>query len=200
MKRLIWIGAFVAVFFLGAGAFAFSQGFLFSEPATASETGERIMEIAVEDVICDENDECETHAGTVQIGFEEADGLPDIPPDMSGVFVSQAGDTVTLGTGSIEVEVSIEQVNDNEPVTAVSAVYSGPEVQLIVNENTQVYVDVTPHPQPTPNDLAAGTMMVKHVVEAGNLSELGEDTMVRAWGTMQGDALVAEILVYEPIR
>ena len=200
MKRMITMGAFLAVFALGAASFALFGDALFGSPASASDPVEMIKEIAVEDIICDENNECETIAGTVQIKMDEADGLPDIAPDAHGLFVSRDGEMLTLGTGSIEVEVNVEIVNDNEPVTAVSAVHSGPEVQVMVTDATQIYLDTTEEPRPSKEDIEAGTMTVKSLVTPSDLSNLAQNTMVRAWGIMQDGVLVADVLVIEPIK
>ena len=197
---LLIVGALFVAFSLGAAAFAFLPSLFTSEPAQASGGMERIIEIAIEDEICDENDVCETHGGSVQIGFEEADGLPELDPDMAGLYVSHTDDTLTLGTGNINVEVSMEQINDQEPVEAVSAVHSGPDVELRISDSTQIYLDTTPKPEPSPDDFAAGTMVVKSIVEPSDLSSLARNTMVRAWGIMDGDVLNADVIVIEPIR
>ena len=200
MKRLVTIVAFLAVFALGAASFAFFGDSLAGSPASASDPVELIKEIAIEDVICNENNECETVAGTVQIQIDEADGLPEIAPDVQALYVSQDGDTLTLGTGNINIEVNIEQINDNEPVTAISASHSGPEVYVKVTDATQVYFDTTDEPEPTKADLEAGTMVVKATVTEGTLADLDKNTMVRAWGIMQDGVLTADVLVIEPIR
>ena len=200
MKQLKLLGGLFIVFALGAAAFAFAQDTLLGQTASASDPVQMIQEIAIEDEFCDENDVCETTAGTVSVGFDEAEGLPEIAPDMIGLFVAHSGDTVTIGTGNIEVEVNVEQVNDNDPVTAVSAVFSGPELEIMVSAETQIYADVTPHAEPTRADLDAGQMTVQRVVEAGALGDISDGMMIRAWGIMDGDVLNADVLVYEPIR
>ncbi len=196
MKRLYMIGGFIAMFVLGALSFAFAQNTFFSQAATATEgSGERVMEIAVEEVI-----NGETHSGVVQVKNEEADGLPDISADVDGVFLSYDADTVMIGTGNIEVEVEVEQVNDQEPVMAVSAAHSGPDVAVRITDATIVYEDTTPDPQPTFDEIDAGEMTLKRTIALGDLTNLADNMLIRAWGTMDGETLVAEILVYEEIR
>lgn len=196
MKRLYMIGGFIAMFVLGALSFAFAQNSFFSQAATATEgSGERVMEIAVEEVI-----NGETHSGVVQVKNEEADGLPDISADVDGVFLSYDADTVMIGTGNIEIEVEVEQVNDQEPVMAVSAAHSGPDVAVRVTDATIVYEDTTPDPQPTFDEIDAGEMTLKRTIALGDLANLADNMLIRAWGTMDGETLVAEILVYEEIR
>ena len=196
MKRIYMIGGFIAMFVLGALSFAFAQNTFFSQAATATEgSGERVMEIAVEEVI-----NGETHSGVVQVKNEEADGLPDISADVDGVFLSYDADTVMIGTGNIEIEVEVEQVNDQEPVMAVSAAHSGPDVAVRVTDATIVYEDTTPDPQPTFDEIDAGEMTLKRTIALGDLANLADNMLIRAWGTMDGETLVAEILVYEEIR
>lgn len=195
MKKLILVGGIFAAFALGAVAYALAPALFTSEPARAADGGERIMEIALEVV---ENGE--SYGGTVQVNFENPDELPDAPADADGIFVSRDGDTLTLGTGSIEVEIEVEQVNDQEPVEAVSAVHSGPDVAVVVTDDTIVYRDTTPHPEPTRAELEAGTMTMQRTVTAGSLDDLGNNTLVQVWGHYDGDTLIADVLVYESIR
>ena len=201
MKKLLMIGTFLTVFVLGAASFAFFGDTLFSGNASASDPGGMMMEIAIEDEICDENGVCEISGGTVGIGFDEADGLPEISPDLVGLFVSRSDNSIMLGTGNIEVEVSVEQVNDQEPVTAVSAVHGGPEVELRISDETEIYFDTTELQEPDQDDFDLGHMTIQRTVEPGDLSSLeAKTTMVRAWGIMEEGVLVADVLVIEPIK
>ena len=76
---------------------------------------EKVLEIAVE-----KNINGEITSGQVQVRFEDPETLPAEGESAFGVFLEQDGEVITLGTGSIEVEVDVEIKNDEEPVTSVS--------------------------------------------------------------------------------
>ena len=199
MKKLLILGGAVAGFILAALAFTFTPGWFASTSATAQEDGERQMIIAVEDI--EVIDGVETvRAGEVTVNFENPDELPDGPSAVDGIFKGQTGDTISIGTGSIDVEVNVEQVNDQEPVMAVSASHSGPLVEVVLTAGTQVYLELTEPPEPTQADLDAGEMTVSRSIETGSLDDLGEDTMLQVWGSQDGGTITADVLVITPIR
>jgi hypothetical protein len=114
------------------------------EPAAEKPKPEQVMVIAVEEV-----KNGERFGGEVRITFADPPELPERAEDAAGLYLGQDGDELSLGTGSIEVDVSVEAVNDQEPVTTVNASHGGDEVQIAVDENTVYYKDVTERPEIT---------------------------------------------------
>jgi hypothetical protein len=114
------------------------------EPAAEKPKPEQVMVIAIEEV-----KNGERFGGEVRITFADPPELPERAEDAAGLFLGQDGDELSLGTGSIEVDVSVEAVNDQEPVTTVNASHGGDEVQIAVDENTVYYKDVTERPEIT---------------------------------------------------
>ncbi len=199
MKKFLIIGGAIAGFLIAALLFTFAPNWLNGEAVTAQESGERQMVIAVEEVKVIDGVETVT-AGEVVVNFDNPPELPDEPTAVDGIFKSQVGDTISVGTGSINVEVEVEQVNDQEPVMAVSASHSGPEVSVTLTDDTVVYLETTAEPKPTQADLDAGEMTVPRTIEAGSLDALGEDTMIQVWGSQSGDTITADVIVISPIR
>lgn len=199
MKKFLIIGGAIAGFLIAALLFTFAPNWLNGEAVTAQESGERQMVIAVEEVKVIDGVETVT-AGEVVVNFDNPAELPDEPTAVDGIFKSQVGDTILVGTGSINVEVEVEQVNDQEPVMAVSASHSGPEVSVTLTDDTVVYIETTAEPKPTQADLDAGEMTVPRTIEPGALDALGEDTMVQVWGSQSGDTITADVIVISPIR
>ena len=199
-KRTLLLGIVVGVILFGALAALLGLLLPFVGTVAAQSPGEgagseRVMLVAVE-----ENINGESFGGEVRLTFKDAAELPEGAADASGLFLELGGNTLTLGTGPIEVEVGVEVVNDEEPVTTVNASHRGDEVAVTVNDNTIFYRDTTARPDITPEDIEAGEMVISGTVEAGSLDEIGENMLIRVWGSEQDGVFVADVLVYEPIR
>lgn len=199
MKK-IWIITGAIAGFIGAVfLFTVAPSWLQGDRATAQESSERQMIIAIEDVEVIDGVETITE-GEVVVSFDNPPEIPAGPTAVDGIFKSQDGDTIFVGTGSINVEVEIEQINDQEPVMAVSAAHSGPEISVVLTADTRFYLDLTPPPEPTRADLEVGEMTVLRTVEPSSAADLGEDTMLQVWGTADGDTITAEVVLISPIR
>lgn len=197
-RKFLIMGVFLAGFLGGALALVALQVFPLGTAVlaqTGGESGERVVVIAVEEVI-----NGETFAGEVRVVYEDAPELPAGPPAQRGLFLGRSSDMFTLGTGPLEVELAIEVLNDEEPVTTVQASHGGDEVTFTVTPDTIVYQDTTERPHITPADIEAGEMTISRTVAPGSLDEIGDTMIIRVWGTEQGGQLVADVLVYEPIR
>ena len=153
------------------------------------------MVIAIEEVINGERT-----AGEVAVTFAYPDDIPTGPTAAAGLFLASTDNSMALGTGSIEVEADIEQVDDAEPVETVNAVHDGPTVDVRFDANTQFFLDNTGRIRPTAAEIAAGSMLVTRTIVPGSAADLGANMMVRVWGTVAGDQVLADIVVYEPIQ
>jgi hypothetical protein len=98
------------------------------------------------------------------------------------------------------VDVSVEALNDQEPVTTINASHDGDDVAVTVDENTVYYKDVTERPEITPEMIAAGEHQVTLELEPGSLDEIGDNMEIRAWGEVVDGQLVADVLVYGVIK
>lgn len=201
MKRLLIFAGLITGFALAALAFWVVPNWFESTAATAQENlaREREIVIAVEEVKVIDGVETIV-AGEVTVKLENPPELPDSPAAVDGVFKGYEGDRISVGTGNIDVSIEVEQVNDQEPVMAVSASHSGPLVDVMMTADTVIFLETTAEPKPTQADLDAGEMTVPRVIEAGSLDHLGEDTMIQAWGSRDGNTITADVLVITPIR
>ncbi|HRQ41382.1 MAG TPA: hypothetical protein PLD25_25975 [Chloroflexota bacterium] len=171
---------------------------LFAPGAAAvaqTNSGQPEMMLAVSEVV-----NGESYSGEVRVSFAEAAGLPTTAPAALGLFLKHSGDTLTLGAGPIEVEVAVERVNDEPPTTNIQASHGGDEVTVLVTEDTAVYADTTASPHITPEDITAGHKTIARTIAPGSLDDIGENMIVRVWGTEQNGQLVADVLVYELIK
>ena len=142
----------------------------------------------------------EKNSGQVRLVFEDAPEIPDSRPDAFGLYLGRAGDTVTLGSGSIEISADIEIVNDQEPVKNVHASHDGAEITFQVTDQTRYLRDTTERPELTPELIKQGQVTVPGTTAPGSLEEMGPDSVVRVWGTSQDGILTADLVVYETIE
>jgi hypothetical protein len=102
--------------------------------------------------------------------------LPKKAPDENGIFVRRQNNSLFVGTGQL-----------------LSGSYDGPVVEVVVTNSTKLYRDDTQlDSSPLPSN---GTKFQQKVVP-GNLDEIGEDSLINAWGRKTGNRLIADVLVY----
>lgn len=206
MKKRLIVGGFMAMLLFAAVTLfaAMAQPFSASaapqeqsgdnEAVEATQSGDtRYIEIS-------RNLNGEDLSGGVLVTIENPDELPAADPDALGVFVSRNGNALTLGTGTIEVTVDVEQINDQEPVTTANASYDGDEVEVLFTDSTVFYEDTTEEPHIDREEIEAGEITVTRTLEPGSADAIGEDMVLRAWGSMVDGQLVADIVVYEALR
>jgi hypothetical protein len=198
MKKVLILGGFLALITLIVAVLFLTQPYSPAVTVSAQEDEpekpERVMEIAIEKII-----NGEVTSGVVRITFEDPDTLPTQAERAVGVFLGQNGDVFTLGTGSIEVEVDVEVVNDEKPVTTLSVTHSGDPVDVLVTEDTIIYKDTTEHPEITDEDLESGNKVVLRSIEPGSLDEIVENMVLRVWGEVEDGTIIATVLVHEKI-
>jgi hypothetical protein len=120
-------------------------------------------------------------AGSVRRQFSNnelipAPELPKTAPDVNGVFVRRQNNSFFVGTGQL-----------------LSGSYDGPVVEVVVTNNTKVYKDDT---LLNPNNLPSNGTKFQQKVVPGNLDEIGQDSLINAWGKKIGNRLIADVLEY----
>lgn len=181
------IGTLLIVLLLGAAAVV--AGRLLEPPAEAAVpgAGQRQMVLSHDD-----------GSGPVQVRIttQPAPELPDRPSDAGGVFVRREDDAIVVGTGAIEVDVNI--TGDAEPQLTVRS--DGPEVEVLVTRDTQVYEDVTDL-DAVLSEASGGDKTVQQVVRPVESAEgIGKNTEVQVWGQQRGDRIVADVIVFRKVR
>ncbi len=165
-----------------------------AEQPVENPKAEKILEIAVE-----RNINGEVTSVNVEVRFEDPDRLPDEGESAFGVFLEREDNIITLGTGSIEVEVGVEVVNDEEPVRTVNVSHSGDPVEIILNSDTVIFADITPEPKISDADLESGSKLVTRTLIPGSAESIGQGMILRVWGPLQDGMITADVLVYELI-
>jgi hypothetical protein len=169
MKRPIWIAIGTGVVVLLLAGAAFMGGRLLGDQELTGNS-EEMVEIG-EGLIAT--------TGT-KIEVQQADEMPDTPPDVWGVYVRREDSSLFVGTGTVTFVIDGD------------ASYDGLMVEVVSSHNTRIYRDDTAK-------LLKGSPPsgpVQQVLKPGSLDEIDRNDVVSAWGERHGDRLVATVIVY----
>ena len=125
----------------------------------------------------------------VKFDLERSQELPQQDPDVQGVLDHHQDNSIFVGTGSIQLKVH----KDQSGKVSTSSSHDGPTVEVVVTAQTTVYCDVTMkqfNGQRLPNG------KIPQVLGEGSVDEIGQDSMIMAWGRKTADRLIAYVLVY----
>ena len=128
--------------------------------------------------------------------------VPQTKPDAFGVLLSVDEDGVTIGTGSIELDLEVTVLDGQEPDRQIVLSNDGPEVKVVLTPDTLLFREDTEMPGHDIGDTVfqSGRIVIQQIVSpVDSLDGLGGNVEVQVWGTEQGGALVAEVLVYREI-
>jgi hypothetical protein len=126
--------------------------------------------------------------------IQPAKELPQTPADAKGVFDHRQDNSIFVGTGQVHIMVQPDQSGKVQ----TSSNHDGPTIEVVVTPQTTVYRDVTMKQFNYQPVARGGT--VQQVVELGSLDEVGQNSLITAWGKKTGDRIIADVLVYTPAR
>lgn len=136
---------------------------------------------------------------SVQTTILPAAELPDAEAAAFGIVVGRQDDVLTVGTGDIELSVDVEvDGNTGQETTSVVPSTNGPELEVVLTRDTQLYRDVTDVAGQAPNESGEVTILqeLRPVTDA---SEIEPQMEVQVWGERRGDRIVADVLVFGPL-
>jgi hypothetical protein len=113
--------------------------------------------------------------------------LPKTAADARGVFVRRQNNSIYVGTGKVQLSIQVKP--GGTPQTGSS--YDGPLVEVVATANTKIYRDETDLP-----DQPANATKIQQKVSPGTLDEVGQNSMINAWGKKTGDRLIADVILY----
>lgn len=127
----------------------------------------------------------------VKLDIEPSKELPQTSADVSGLFDHRQDNSIFVGTGKVTVAFK----KDPSGNVQTSSNHDGPTVEIVVTSQTKIYKDVTMRQfdGPPPDG-----QKIQQVLEEGTLDDVGQSSMITAWGKKTGDRFIAEILVYSP--
>lgn len=137
-----------------------------------------------------------------RVGFSiqmlPAKELPKTPPEVTGLFVERKDNTIVVSSIPLETGKGGVVTNSSSgggekpggPVTSSNMGTQGPNVEVVVTNETIIYHDTTPAPSGKNNQT------IQQTVGKGTLDDLNTDSMLRVWGRKSGDRVIAEVLFY----
>ena len=127
----------------------------------------------------------------VKLDIEPSKDLPQTAADVSGLFDHRQDNSIFVGTGKVTVAFK----KDPSGNVQTSSNHDGPTVEIVVTSQTKIYRDVTMRQfdGPPPDG-----QKIQQVLEEGTLDDVGQSSLITAWGKKTGDRFIAEILVYSP--
>ncbi len=124
----------------------------------------------------------------ITINVQPAKELPQTPADARGLFDHRQDNSIFVGPDPVHLGVSVRRL------LQTPSSHTGPMVEVVVSPQTLVYKDVT---EQQFNGQPPSSQKIQ-VVEAGRIEEIGEGSMITAWGKKTGDRIIANVLVYSP--
>jgi hypothetical protein len=129
------------------------------------------------------------------LDFIPAPEMPTTEPVVTGSFAERKDNTIFVYQISMEMasggsSVSVSVSADTGP--ASSNDNQGPKVEVVINNKTKIYKDVT-QMDFKPGD---GTKKIQQVLEPGSLDDLTTNVMITIWGRKVGDRVIADVIVY----
>lgn len=127
----------------------------------------------------------------ITIERKPAEELPDRAPDINGEVTEMKDNSLmVIPVSDIRVTVNL----DGE--TSKNVEYQGAAMEVVVTQETQVYLDVTNREHPL--EKATGeSMVIEQKLEEADLSQICAGGIVTVWGYKRGDRLIAETVVLE---
>lgn len=178
MKRSIWIAAGVVVLVLVLAGAAYMAGRLLNPTAQKGGAASG-MRISVPGA----------GGGMIEAQIEQAEELPEEQPDVIGFFSRREDNSVFISE-SAGNGMMIAVGEDG----SVSTNAGDKETEVVVTSDTLVYMDVTTESIDESQDGG----VVKQTLKPGSVDEIGQYSVVMAWGEKRGDRVVARVLLYSP--
>ena len=136
---------------------------------------------------------------SVQTTILPAEELPDKEAVAFGIVQKRQDDVLTVGTGSIEVNVEVDvDPSTGQERTSVVPSTSGPVLEVVLTRDTLLYRDITDIAGQTPDESGEVTIMqeIRPVTDTGEIETQME---VQVWGQRRGDRIVADVVVFGPL-
>lgn len=126
---------------------------------------------------------------TVSLQIEPADELPDRAADVVGLYARRDDQSLFVTGANLD---RMKVIVDKDGKMTTSSEGSGQTIEIVMTKDTQVYRDATALNPEQPTQ--SGPIQQK--VEPGSLDEVGENSIVMAWGERRGERLVASVMMY----
>jgi hypothetical protein len=116
--------------------------------------------------------------------------VPLAPPDGRGEVQSRDGNSIIICDPESQAQPSV--VDKNGTIQEVET--CSPQFEVVIMHDTVLLHDVTGRTDMTP--LPNGDLVLQEVVQPGSDVDLSSGTVIRVWGTLTGNRIVAQTVLY----
>lgn len=193
MRRfLVGIGLVVVVLLLVGGGYTAVKLLAEPEEETAvSGDGGRVLQT----VQVDNNGA----SVSVQTTILPAAELPDEEAAAFGIVLARQDDTLTIGTGDLELNVDVEVDGaTGQETTSVVPSTNGPELEVVLTRDTILYREVTDIAGQMP-DQSGEVIIMQEIRPVTDSSQIETQMEVQVWGERRGDRVIATVVVFGPL-
>lgn len=131
----------------------------------------------------------------IGISVERSDKLPPSEPEASGIFDHREGNSIFVTSGG---NIYISTGDDSSVAisgNSEGSASSSSTIEIVISQETEVYVDTT---LSNANFEEGETQIeLQQTLEPGDIEEIGENSIISAWGERRGERLIAEVVVYD---
>jgi hypothetical protein len=125
--------------------------------------------------------------------IKRAPEIPELEPDVQGVYLNRKDQSIFIGTGN----VSISMMSDSNGKSNADATHDGPDLEVVVNHSTKIYLDKTPITIEAMKEGKELQQVVEVIESLDDLTDkLSKTDTLTIWGDKVGDRVVARIILY----
>jgi len=136
---------------------------------------------------------------SISVQITPAPELPTTRATLIGSFIERKDNSIIVasapmeaGKGGIVLSISNGGGSDEGPSTSGSAP-DGPKVEVVISNQTTVYLENTEMGEPNPNEI---NKVVQQTVTKGSLDDLTTESFVSVWGRKSGDRVIADVVLF----
>ena len=122
----------------------------------------------------------------IEAEYVPADELPDSPAEIAGLYSRREDNSIFVRETDGGFRISMDEEGN------VSTNAGDEETEIVVTNETEIYVDVT---SSKISELEDGDTL-KQTLKPGSIEELGTLSFLQVWGERRGDRIIADVLVY----
>ena len=131
----------------------------------------------------------------VSIQVTPAPELPTSKPEVIGLFAERKDKTIVIQSVSMDAGKGggyvLQTGGEGEAVSGSPLDNSGPKVEVVVINETKIYIETT---QPPSAPTSGETQVLQQTVEEGSLEDLTSQSFVSVWGRKSGYRIIAEVV------
>ena len=121
-----------------------------------------------------------------------AGGQGDLPQPSTSALPAGAQSVTVIGQAQLDSTGALPELPANQSIQVLSGPAGQSTSQKVeVTDATKIYVDATQMGDLT----AGGKQTIQQVLKAGSLDDITQQTMLSVWGHMDGDQLIADLIV-----